>query len=382
MTGLNQRGTIRSITQIQNMVRRMLVLFLFAATISACKKTTRAPETPVDPVPETAYFPPLTGTEWQSITPGSLGWNETLLNDLYTYLESKNTVSFIILKNGKIVAEKYFGTTNRETLRYWASAGKTVTALLVGIAQQEGLLSINDRSSQYLGAGWTSAPSVKENLITIRHQLTMTTGLDETAADTDCTDPACLQYKSDAGTRWFYHNAPYTMLDKVIEAASGKSFNAYFQEKIRDRIGMNGLWNKIGYNNVYFSNARSMARYGLLLLNKGKWDQTAILNDPAYLDAMLNSSQNLNASYGYLTWLNGKVTHMLPTTSFVFPGMLFPNAPADLYAALGKNDQKLYVVPSQKLVVVRMGESAGNVQLAASSFDNELWGKLKPIIGY
>jgi hypothetical protein len=62
--------------------------------------------------------------------------------------------------------------------------------------------------------------------------------------------------------------------------------------------------------------------------------------------------------------------------------MLFPNAPADLYAALGKNDQKLYVVPSQKLVVVRMGESAGNVQLAASSFDNELWGKLKPIIGF
>lgn len=364
------------------MVLRMLVLFLFAGTIGACKKNTRPPETPVDPQPEAAYFPPLTGTEWQSTTPGSLGWNETLLNDLYTYLESKNTVSFIILKNGKIVVEKYFGTTNRETLRYWASAGKTVTALLVGIAQQEGLLSINDRTAQYLGSGWTSAPSEKENLITIRHQLTMTTGLDETAADTDCTDPACLQYKSDAGTRWFYHNAPYTMLDKVIEAASGKSFNAYFQEKIRDRIGMNGLWNKISYNNVYFSNARSMARYGLLLMHKGKWDQTTILNDPAYLNAMLNSSQNLNPSYGYLTWLNGKATHMLPTTSFVFSGMLFPNAPADLYAALGKNDQKLYVVPSQKLVVVRMGESAGNVQLAASSFDNELWGKLKPIIGF
>jgi hypothetical protein len=53
-----------------------------------------------------------------------------------------------------------------------------------------------------------------------------------------------------------------------------------------------------------------------------------------------------------------------------------------MFAALGKNDQKVYVVPSQKLVVIRMGESAGNSMLAVSSFDNELWGKLKTIIGY
>jgi hypothetical protein len=56
---------------------------------------------------------------------------------------------------------------------------------------------------------------------------------------------------------------------------------------------------------------------------------------------------------------------------------MMPNAPADMYAALGKNDQKIYVVPSKKLVIIRMGESAGNVQLAVSSFDNELWGYLK-----
>ena len=73
---------------------------------------------------------------------------------------------------------------------------------------------------------------------------------------------------------------------------------------------------------------------------------------------------------------------MLPTTQFVFNGTLVLNAPTDMYAALGKNDQKIYVVPSQNIVVIRMGNSAGNVQLAVSSFDSELWGKLKPIIGY
>mgnify|MGYP000172585592 FL=1 len=71
---------------------------------------------------------------------------------------------------------------------------------------------------------------------------------------------------------------------------------------------------------------------------------------------------------------------MLPTLQNVFNGFLVPNAPSDMFAALGKNDQKVYVVPSKNIVVIRMGESAGNLQLAVSSFDNELWGKLKTII--
>jgi CubicO group peptidase (beta-lactamase class C family) len=254
---------------------------------------------------------------------------------------------------------------------------------MVGIAQKEGLLNINNRSSQYLGTGWTSLPLVKENMITVRNQLTMTTGLEDAVLpDNDCTLPGCLVYKADAGSRWAYHNAPYTLLDQVVETATGTTFNNYFQQKIRNPIGMNGAWVPSGYNNVYYSNARSMARFGLLMLNNAKWDQTAILNDSTYFHAQTNSSQNFNFSYGYLTWLNGKASYMLPTLQNVFSGTMVPNAPADLYAALGKNDQKVYVVPSQKIVVIRMGESAGNVQLAGSSFDNELWGKLKLVFGY
>jgi len=355
-----------------------LLVYLFAS----CSKNNEPPSNPPI-VPETTYFPPVGSNDWLTTTPASLGWNETQLNDLYTYLQSKDTKAFIILKNGKIVSEKYFGSFTVDSNWYWASAGKTMTAFLVGIAQKEGILNINNKSSQYLGAGWTSLPLAKEELITVRHQLTMTTGLDDNVQpDNDCATPACLVYKADAGTRWAYHNAPYTILDKVIENASGTTYNNYFQQKVRNPIGMNGLWLKTGYNNVFYSNARSMARFGLLLMNKGKWDQTAILNDTNYFNAQINTSQNLNPSYGYLTWLNGKSSYMLPTLQTVFPGMLVPNAPAEMFSALGKNDQKIYVVPSQKLVVIRMGESAGNVMLAVSSFDNELWGKLKGVIGY
>lgn len=359
---------------------KILLLPAFALLFHSCTKNNSGGSG--NPPTNALYFPPVAGTEWQSSSTASLGWNEGLVPDLYTYLQTKGTKAFIVLKDGKMVFEKYFGTFTADSIWYWASAGKTMTAMLVGIAQQEGLLNINNKSSQYLGTGWTSLSLAKENLITVKNQLTMTTGLDDGVADSDCTTPACLVYKADAGTRWAYHNAPYTLLDKVVENATGMTYNNYFQQKIRNTIGMNGLWIKTGFNNVYYSNPRSMARFGLLLLNKGKWDQTSILSDTSYFTAQVNSSQNLNPSYGYLTWLNGKSSYMLPGLQFNFSGMLVPNAPPDMYSALGKNDQKIYVVPSQKIVVIRMGESAGNVQLALSSFDNELWGKLKPIIGF
>ena len=133
---------------------------------------------------------------------------------------------------------------------YWASAGKTLTAFLTGIAQQEGLLNIGDKTSKYLGEGWTSAPAEKEDLITIRHQLTMTTGLDYEVDDLDCTDPSCLLYKADAGTQWFYRNAAYTLIEQVISNASGESYNNFTNERVEQTTGMSGTWIQTGENNV------------------------------------------------------------------------------------------------------------------------------------
>ncbi|MDP9081095.1 MAG: beta-lactamase family protein [Bacteroidota bacterium] len=358
----------------------LFVLLSFTLLLSCKKSSTPAPVVTGN---QPLYFPPLGSNTWATTTAASLGWNETNLNNLYPYLQSKGTKSFIILKNGKIVTEKYFGTFTTDSLWYWASAGKTMTGFLVGIAQQEGLVNINDRTSKYLSTGWTSETLAQENLITIKNQLTMTTGLDDSVTDPDCTLPGCLVFKADAGTRWAYHNAAYTLLDAVVEKATGLSYNTYFQQKIRNRIGMTGTWVKTpNSNNIFYSNARSMAKFGLLMLNKGKWDETTILADTNYFKNQVNSSQSLNLSYGYLTWLNGKSSNMLPQSQIVFPGSIIPNAPADLYAALGKNDQKIYVVPSQNLVIIRMGNTAGGVKPAGSDFDNELWGKLKTIINY
>ena len=327
------------------------------------------------------YFPPLIGSTWDTLSMTELGWCPENLPALYDYLDDKNTKAFIVLKDGKIVLEKYYDTFTKDSLWYWASAGKCITSVLTGIAQQEGFLSIEDNSATYLGSGWTSMTPSEENAIKIKHQLTMTTGLNYDVADIFCTDPACLTYGVDPGEQWYYHNAPYTLLDGVISNASGMSLNAFCNTRLESATGMSGLFVPVDYNNVYFSKPRDMARFGLMILNEGYWNGTGVLTDAAYYNAMINTSQSLNLSYGYLWWLNGKSSFMLPSSTMVFDGSAMPNAPDDMISALGKNGQILNIVPSQNLIVVRMGNSPDGIEaLVPTIFNNTIWDYLNQLM--
>lgn len=324
------------------------------------------------------YFPPTSGTTWDTLSPSSLGWCQDKIDSLYQYLDSKHSKAFILLKDGKIVLEKYFDTHTQNAVWYWASAGKTLTAMAVGIAQQQGFLSIQDTTSHYLGNGWTSLPLVDEQKIRIQDQLQMTSGLDDGVTDPYCTLSACLVYKANPGSRWAYHNAPYTLLDSVIEMATGQTLNAFVTQKIKSITGMDGLFVPSGYNHVFYSTARSMARYGLLLLNKGIWNQTPVLNDSVYFHNMTHSSQTLNPSYGYLTWLNGQSSFMIPQSQLQFNGWLNPDAPSDMFAAMGKNAQFINVIPSLNMVWIRMGEAPDSSQVPFLMNDT-LWTKLNQL---
>ena len=74
---------------------------------------------------QSLYFPPLTGNAWDTVSPSSLGWCVNNIDTLYNFLQQENTKGFLVLKDGKIVLEKYFGTFTQDSLWYWASAGKT-----------------------------------------------------------------------------------------------------------------------------------------------------------------------------------------------------------------------------------------------------------------
>nr|WP_321222956.1 serine hydrolase [uncultured Psychroserpens sp.] len=330
-----------------------------------------------DPQPtESIYFPPISSEIWDTKSMSDLGWNETNLQPLLDFLEEKNTKGFIMLHNGKIVVEHYMNGHTATSPWYWASAGKTLTTATTGIAQDEGLLNINDKVSDYLGTGWTSTSLEKENLITNKSLLSMTSGLDDTLGEDISAEN--LQYIADAGERWAYHGV-FLKLQDVVSSASNQSWNSYFNTKLKDPIGMSGSWIPFGDLNVYWSTTRSMARFGLLTLANGTWENIQIVSQN-FINESTNTSQSINQAYGYLWWLNGKSSYHLPQSQIEFQGELIPNAPNDMFCALGRDDQKIYVVPSKKLVIIRMGESADTTNFALSSFDNDLWEKINLVI--
>lgn len=347
------------------------VSFFIVCIIILCKSDSRA---------QSLYFPPLTGDTWETVSPESLGWCTDSIETLYDLLADENTKAFIVLKDGKIVLEKYFGTFVQDSLWYWASAGKTITAFLAGIAQQEGYLQIEDPTSLYLGDGWTNCTIEQENNITIWNQLTMTSGLDDGVPDNHCTIDTCLIYLAEPGTRWAYHNAPYTLLDPVLENATGTDLNIYTYQKLKLKTGMDGFWLPLDYNNVYFSTARSMARFGLIIQNDGAWNTDVLMNDADYFNQMINTSQELNKSYGYLWWLNGKESFMLPGLQLVFPGSYAPDAPDDMIAGLGKNGQMVSISEALGIVMVRMGNAPESYGDVPAVLCNDIWKKLNAIM--
>ncbi|MBD3582570.1 serine hydrolase domain-containing protein [Flavobacterium selenitireducens] len=330
-----------------------------------------------NPPSQNAYFPPTSGSTWETTTPSQLGWNTSQIQPLLDFLDQKNSKSFLILVNGRIVIESYFNEHTAATPWYWASAGKTLTATAVGIAQQQGLLHLEDPVSTHLGSGWSSLTPQQENQITIRHLLTMTSGLDDQSHG-ECVLPECLEYSANAGTPWAYSNV-YVLLQKIVAQASGQSWESFFNTNLKNKIGMSGTWMQMNALSVYFSTTRSMARFGLLALRQGEWQDQAVVPQ-GYMEQATSVSQNLNNAYGYLWWINGQENYHLPQTQLEFQGSLIPNGPSDMYMALGKNDQKIYVIPSRNMVVIRMGESAEGTNFTLSKFDDVLWQKINAVI--
>ncbi len=354
------------------MTYRLFLIFIFFTIISCQSDDSLSPNTP----DESLYFPPTNTNEWETISPNDLSWNSNKLEELKNFLINENTKSFMILVNGRVAVEEYYnGHTASETWQ-WNSAGKTLVTAITGIAQQNGLIDIDNKVSDYIGTGWTNTTAEQEDLITIKSLLSMTSGLDD---EPQLVIKSNLTYLADAGTRWAYGNV-FQRLMNVVEDASGTEFENYFNNELRNKIGMTGFWNNGLIYRIYNSNTRSMARFGLLASQNGNWNGEQIINEDFFIESK-TTSQSINPSYGYLWWLNGKGKYMLPSTQTQFTGELVPNAPADMVAAMGKDEQRIYIVPSKNLVIIRMGEAAeSGDNFALSSFDNVFWEKFNDVI--
>jgi hypothetical protein len=336
--------------------------------------------TPHGLVAQEFYFPPVDGA-WETVDPASVGWDPQRLQDALRVAADRSSSGVVILHHGRIMAEAYWEpkdppelyrsmqggrTSTGEPIEDVASAQKSIVAALFGIAVDRGIVSPDDPVTDYLGAGWSEAPEADERRITIRHLLTMTSGLGED-----------LTVRAAPGTRWFYNTPAYHRLMPVLEAATGMDRDTLTAEWLTGRIGMrNSSWTRrefgdprIGWG--FSTTARDLARFGLLILAGGSWQGQRVLGSPAYQHAMLSPSQELNQSYGFLWWLNGQSSVVSSTAQAArSDGPLIPTAPPDLVAMLGALDRKVYVVPSLDLVVARIGAAGGT---PGDSFNVAFW---------
>ena len=145
-----------------------------------------------------------------------------------------------------------------------------MASVLFGIAQQKGLLHIDDPVVQYLGPHWSKASIEQEKKITLRHLLTMTSGLTNQ-----------LEYEADPGTKWHYNTIAYQKVMRALAKVAGKSENDLCREWLTGPIGMtHSSWvERTWYAGLlgFVSSARDLARFGLLIQAQGKWNGTEIV---------------------------------------------------------------------------------------------------------
>ncbi|MEO1525723.1 MAG: serine hydrolase [Planctomycetota bacterium] len=323
--------------------------------------------------------------EWKTVAADEIGWDAKKLDEAIEFAFERRTTSLVILHGGRILAERHESLENPER-RYRgtfkgendlghvkedvASVQKSIVSFLTGVAIEKGLLKLEDRVDKHLGVGWSKARPQAEANIKIRHLLTMTSGLNPR-----------LQAIAPAGKRWQYNSTVYGRTLRCLEKASGMSANELTSAWLLDRIGMkDSKWQprvklaaSTDANDMGFvTTARDLARFGLLIQARGEWGGESILGEKAYLTQALNSSQELNPAYGFLWWLNGKES--LLRQGKTLEGPMIKSAPDDLVAALGALGRKCYVVPSQNLVVTRLGDlSESNGQ---ESFNDGFWRRL------
>ncbi|MEK7794999.1 MAG: serine hydrolase domain-containing protein, partial [Candidatus Hydrogenedentota bacterium] len=224
-----------------------------------------------------------------------------------------------------------------------------------------------------LGEGWSKATAEQEGAVTVRHLMTMTSGLS-----------AELEYQVPPGSRWRYNTNAYAKTTKVLEAAVDKDMNALTAEWLTGPTGMReSKWEPrtrleaaVEANSIGFvTSARDLARFGLLILAGAKWNDTDLLSNPAYLKESLSPSQKLNPAYGLLWWLNGQSSYVEAAGGERVEGTMNPAAPADLVQAAGALGRKCYIVPSLGLVVTRLGDQPGD-----PGFDEKFWERLMKVV--
>lgn len=282
---------------------------------------------------------------------------------LRTLLEDSDTTSFIVIRDGELLYEEYLNGSSRETIHTSFSVAKSFMATLVGIAAAEGSISsLDDPITEYLPE--LALRDSRFSGITIRHLLTMSSGLAFEDGSSPWADPANTYYGTDLrdgaltktsierppGTVFHYNDWNPTLLGLILERVTYTSVAEYLETRLWQPMGAeaDASWSldseQSGFEKSFVGiNARSMdyARFGWLYLNEGRSGADQVI--PAdFVDeaTRADATNDPAAQYQYLWWID---------------------AENDAFYANGDHCQNIYVDPTTRTVIVRTGSSCGDI---------------------
>ncbi len=324
---------------------------------------------PMEPVAGAQPFKPLPVAASPSIP-------QTALDKAVDYAQFHHSKAFLVWKDGLIQTAHYGDGADANSLINANSMAKPVGAIAVGRAIQLGAIkSLDEPASDFIGE-WRGTPKA---LITIRQLLNMTSGLAQQGA---VGDPASIMSRAylhprhdsiivndypltaPPGTLYQYANASAELIAVVIERATKRRYGAFVSREILRPLGAAGgeIWvDRPGglahAGCCIMLPGESFLRLGLLLMNDGVWQGRRLLPE-GYVEAMKTPTPQ-NPRYGLGVWIPGPY---IQRRGFGRPDQMLgavlhsePYLASDLFLFDGNHNQVLYIVPSRKLAILRMG---------------------------
>jgi len=289
----------------------------------------------------------------------------------------RNTKAFVVLHDGRLIAERYAPGYGPTTPIWAHSLSKSLTNALIGILVREGKLRVDEPAPLPAWQGTSDA----HRAITVDQLLRMTSGLPFDDNDDVINHLTRMMFlerdmagyaarvplEHTPGTDWAYSNTGYMVLSSLVRDAVGTSaadVERFVRRELFEPLGMrtatldcDATGTPIGASNSYAS-ARDWARFGQLYLDDGVIAGRRVLPEGwvAY-----SASQTLATGYGAGFWNNLVDKGSVPVWDAPW-GM--PSLPKDMFYARGALGQYIVIVPSERLVVVRMGLGYGGVEKA------------------
>lgn len=273
------------------------------------------------------------------------------------------TRAVVVVYDGNIVGEKYAPGFDKNSVLLGWSVSKSLTAAMIGILVKQGKLNVDAPAPV---AAWQHTPKEK---ITLKHLLQQTSGLDfEENYTKPCGvtnmlfkhgDMAAytegLPLKYEPGTVFNYSSGNSNILSRIIRNTVGpQAYAAFPYTVLFHKINMHSMLLEPDASGTYigssysYATARDFARFGLLYLNNGAWNGEQILPANWVQQTTEPAAADKCRHYGYQFWLNG-LDEKDPLKPY------YPAAPPDMFLADGYGGQDIYIIPSRKLVIVRMG---------------------------